>query len=74
MSQEKQTFESWMRAVDAAVQALSYLSVYDLADQTFYDWYESGYTPKEAARETLENEGYPMDLLEGCDEEVGGDF
>lgn len=58
-----QTFDEWMAEVDAAVQRIAFLSVHDLPDQTFYDWFESDYTPDEAAAETLEDAGYPEELL-----------
>ena len=54
------TFAQWMRAVDEAVQATAGLSVHDLADQPFRDWYEDGLTPQEAAEETLIDEGFPF--------------
>ncbi len=64
MSQSQQvSFETWMQQVDAAVAGMAFISVHDLADQPFRDWYESGYTAHEAAEESLENEGYPMDAL-----------
>jgi hypothetical protein len=51
-------FDSWMAAVDRAVQARGGLSVHDLADQPFADWYEDGITPKQAATLTLQEEGF----------------
>lgn len=54
------TFAQWMRAVDEAVYATAGVSVHDLADQPFRDWYEDGLTPQEAAEETLIDEGFPF--------------
>ncbi len=52
------TFKEWMELVDKALEAICGLSSLDLADQTFYDWFESEMSPKEAAQETLKNEGF----------------
>ena len=52
------SFDSWMQKVDSAVMRRSGVSVHDLADQCFYDWYNDGITPVQAARLTLENEGF----------------
>jgi hypothetical protein len=51
-------FDSWMTAVDAEVERLCCLSVHDLADQPFRDWFDSGMTAEEAARQTLVEEGF----------------
>jgi hypothetical protein len=51
----KKSFETWMKEVDAAVKALCYLSVADLPDCPFYDWYEDGVSPKAAARRVVKN-------------------
>jgi hypothetical protein len=48
-------FDRWMARVDDAVQALCGASVHDLPDCPFADWYADGWTPKEAARQALEN-------------------
>jgi hypothetical protein len=55
------SFEAWMKRVDQHLVAMSTLRSSDLADQTYHDWYDSGMTPKEAAIETLENEGFPFE-------------
>ena len=51
-------FETWMQKVDSAVIRLAGVSVHDLADQFFYDWFEDGITPAQAARLALESEGF----------------
>jgi len=55
------TFIEWMAEVDVELVRMSTLGSMDLADQTYHDWYDSGMTPKEAALETLENEGFPFE-------------
>lgn len=57
------SFEQWMERVDTAVQALAFVSVHDLEDQPFYDWWEFEWTPRQAAIEALEYAGYPVELL-----------
>jgi len=44
------SFDEWMKAVDAACISLYGLSVYDLPDCCFADWYEDECTPLTAAR------------------------
>ncbi len=56
-------FDEWMKQLDKAVSDLSGLSAHDLADQPYRDWFDSGYSPEDAAREALKNEGYPVELL-----------
>ena len=58
------SFAEWMNRVDTAVSNMAFLSVYDLPDQPFRDWHEAGYSPNEAAMETLENAGYPMEAFD----------
>jgi hypothetical protein len=48
-----QTFEAWMAAVDAQVQALAGCSVHDLPDCCFADWYADGVTPRTAAQRAI---------------------
>jgi hypothetical protein len=53
----KMTFDQWMRDVDQAVSRLAYLSVYDLTDQPFADWFEAGVRPLTAAKRAIRNNG-----------------
>lgn len=52
----KGSFEQWMKRVDRAVQTVG-LSVYDLADQPYRDWYEAGHTAAGSARRALKADG-----------------
>ena len=45
----KKTFEQWLKEVDEAVQAKCYLSIHDLPDCPYHDWYDDGKTVKGAA-------------------------
>jgi len=49
----KQTFEVWMDAVEKAVQAKTGLSLSDLPDSNYRDWYEDGMTAKGAANKAI---------------------
>jgi len=51
-------FERWMREVDREVRAISGVSVHDLADCPFRDWFEDGESAQDAAQMALENEGW----------------
>lgn len=55
------SFDQWLQAVDLAVSAIAGVSVHDLADQPFRDWYDDEMSPQEAARTMLEEEGFPFD-------------
>jgi hypothetical protein len=55
----KRTFEGWMDKVGLILRKTVGLSYSDLADQPYRDWYDSGMTPSQAARQTLQNEGFP---------------
>jgi hypothetical protein len=52
------SFNTWMSKVDRKVSATAGLSVHDLSDQPFYEWWEEGMTPSEAASITLEDNGF----------------
>ena len=45
-----QTFETWMAKVDAAVLKKYGVSVHDLPDLPFYDYWIDGITPSEVAK------------------------
>lgn len=47
------SFEAWMREVDAAVSRRMGLSVYDLPDVPFRDWYDDGTSPRSAAARAI---------------------
>lgn len=47
---DKPTFEQWMERVDASSFYYAGLSVYDLPDCNFRDWYEDEVSPGRAAR------------------------
>lgn len=49
----KKTFEQWMKEVDNAVKAKIGLSVHDLSDCPFRDWYDNGKTAKGAASRAI---------------------
>ena len=47
--------EQWMRALDRAVGQRVGVSVHDLSDQPFRDWYDDGITPAQAARLAIQD-------------------
>ena len=49
----KKTFEQWMLDVDQAVLSKAGVSVHDLPDCPFMDWYEDGKTAKGAASRAI---------------------
>ena len=51
------SFEDWMREVERAVQQRVGLSVHDLADVPFMDWYEDGVSPRSAAARAIRSAG-----------------
>lgn len=48
------TFEVWQAKVDRYVGRVLGLSIHDLPDQPYYDWYEGGLSAAEAAREVID--------------------
>lgn len=44
-----QTFEQWMARVDCLCEAKSGLSIHDLPDCCFRDWFDDGIAPGRAA-------------------------
>lgn len=57
MMAAKLTFEAFMMAVDRAIAAKVGLTSRDLADWMYWDAWEDGMMPKQAAREALAAEG-----------------
>ena len=53
-------FDAWLARVDAHISRLSGLGHEDVADQPWYDWWEDGLSPAEAAENALEDEGFPF--------------
>lgn len=52
------TFERWKAAVNEQLDRLIGLSTDDLADAPYYDMFEDGDTPLQAARSALRAEGF----------------
>lgn len=55
------TFDEFMRAINAEIEAVTGLSVYDLPDFPFMDWYDDECDPSECAFEILEDQGYSFE-------------
>lgn len=53
----KTKFEAWMERVDAAIESWYGLSSDDLPDVEYYDMFEDGWTPGDAAQYALDNAG-----------------
>ena len=51
-------FDAWMAKVDAYLVEKCDLESADLIDIAYMDLFEDGYTPSQAARKALRNEGY----------------
>ena len=60
----RQKFQAWMHAVDVALVGMCGLSHMDLADNCYWDMFESGMTPQEVAEEVLEDNDFDLDWLE----------
>lgn len=54
-------FESWMRAVDAELGRIAGVTHMDIGDQRWRDMWEDGENAEDAAREALEEEGFPFE-------------
>jgi hypothetical protein len=52
------SIDNYIARIDRVVSATTGLSVHDLPDVPFYDWYEDEVSPKEAATMVLEEAGF----------------
>ena len=50
---KKQTFDIWLSLVDDVIEAKLGLSMADLPDCCYHDWYEDGVAPKSAANRAI---------------------
>jgi hypothetical protein len=55
MTTTRSAFESWMEEVDRVVETRVGLSVHDLEDVAFSDWFEDGVSAKSAASRAIRN-------------------
>lgn len=55
---EARCFDAWMARVDAACLKLCGVSVHDLDDCLFHDWYDDGDTAEQAARRAIRRSGH----------------
>jgi len=59
------TFDTWLAKVDQILlRATEAFTSGDLADQPYWNWWNDGVSPREAALDALEDNGYPMEMLE----------
>jgi hypothetical protein len=54
-------FEQWMSRVDRFLEAICGLGSSDLADVAYYEMYLDGISPRDAALDALDENGYPME-------------
>jgi len=54
----KMKFREWERQVAREVHAIAGVSLWDMGDFMTRDMFDDGYTPHEAAREILVEQGY----------------
>ena len=50
-----ESFKLWLANVDACCARICGLSIHDLPDCCFMDWFEDGVTPTSAARRAIRN-------------------
>jgi len=58
LSERSARVQSFIEEVDRVVRSIAGVSVHDLPDADFSSMMEDDYSPEEAAREILENEGF----------------
>ena len=56
------TFAAWMAAVDRFIWQVAGVSVHDLPDRCYRDWYDDKLNPQEAGEIVLEDEGLLTDI------------
>jgi hypothetical protein len=52
---QKLSFEAWEKEVNRWIEIRSGMSLDDLPDCCYYDWYEAGMNPKRAAKKAIRN-------------------
>ena len=57
-------FQAWMKKVDEHMTRLSSLDSRCIADWCYYDAFEGGDTPEEAAEQALLADGFPEELID----------
>ena len=50
------SFDDWLEEVDRLIQEKVGVSLYDLPDQRYRDWFEDGFDPVMAMEYVLDNE------------------
>lgn len=55
MAKSKKTFEEWFKEVDQHVQKAVIISVHELPDCPYHDWYDDGVRPATAAKRAIKN-------------------
>lgn len=53
---DESDFQDWMKKVDQEVAKSCGLSVYDLPDCPFRDWYNFGISPRQAAKRAIKED------------------
>lgn len=53
MTKTTMPYSRWMHAVDTVVESKTGLSVHDLPDMAYRDWYEDGVTVSAAAKRAV---------------------
>ena len=59
----RMSFDEWLRATDLCAETKYGLSLADLPDCCYRDWYDAGYTPSWAARAAVRfarSDGYDL--------------
>ena len=51
-------FKKWMHKVDEACQSIAFLSIHDLPDKDYWDWFDAGDSPRDTALWALAEEGF----------------
>lgn len=52
-------FNPWFAKVDKIITDTTGLTAHDWPDQCYSEWFDDGMSPEEAAREALDNIGWP---------------
>ncbi len=52
----KLTFETWLQKMDSELSKTLPVSYLDLPDRDYREWYDAGWTPKDAAEEIVAEE------------------
>ena len=61
----EEPFKEWLKQVDAQMMDIAGCTSRDISDWWYYDAYDEGMHPRDAAKEALLKDGFPEEFVNG---------